>query len=82
MIAKMNLSSLARRGVVFNNLFIQFFFLFRYDILQMPTTKYQLNIHVQPFFRLLEFGVLKRTRERLYESSKVYVEHARHVAWI
>ena len=31
----------------------------------MPTTKYQLNIHVQPFFRLLEFGVLKRTRERL-----------------
>ena len=31
----------------------------------MPTTKYQLNIHVQAFFRLLEFGVLKRTRERL-----------------
>ena len=25
---------------------------------------------------MCRFGVLKRTRERLYESSKIYVEHA------
>ena len=36
----------------------------------MPTTKYQLNIHVQ-IWRTQAYS-----RKTLYESSKIYVEHA------